>query len=71
MQVQVFRDNEPVITDPLHKIKSDGVTDLSRIPYAADLQLSSLQPGQYILQVTVIDRVAKASASQRYSFQIE
>jgi len=71
VQVQVFRDNEPVITDPLHKITTDGATDPSRVPYAAELQLSGLQPGQYILQVTVIDRVAKASASQRYSFQVD
>ena len=71
VQVQVFRDNEPVITDPLHKITADGATDPGRVPYAAELQLSGLQPGQYVLQVTVIDRLAKASASQRYSFQVD
>jgi VWFA-related protein len=71
VQVQVFRDNEPVITDPLHKISVAGVTDLSRLPYAADLTLSTLQPGRYVLQVTVIDRLAKSSASQRFTFEVE
>src|SRR5438309_8221969 len=60
VQVQVFRDNEPVITTPAHKIDNEGVADLTRIPYAADLLLDNLQPGRYVLQVTVIDRLRKA-----------
>src|SRR6185503_11446225 len=30
VQVQIFRDNEPVFTDPLHKIATEGITDLTR-----------------------------------------
>lgn len=71
VQVQVFRDNEPVVTDPLHQINVDGATDLTRIPYAAELNLEGLSPGKYLLQVTVIDRIAKASASQRVRFQVD
>jgi len=71
VQVQVFRDNEPVITDPLHKVSVEGIADVSRLPYAAELTLSSLQPGRYVLQVTVIDRIAKTSASQRFNFEVE
>ena len=71
VQVQVFRDNEPVITTPLHKIDTEGITDPTRIPYAADLLLDNLQLGRYVLQVTVIDRLRKASASQKYDFQID
>jgi VWFA-related protein len=70
VQVQVFRDNEPVITNPLHKIQFDGASDLTRLPYAAEVTLDGLQPGRYLLLVTVIDRVAKASAAQRFGFQI-
>ena len=44
VQVQVFRDNEPVVTDPLHNINTDGATDLARIPYAAELNLEGLAP---------------------------
>jgi VWFA-related protein len=71
VQVQVFRDNEPVITDPLHKVSVEGIADLSRVPYAAELTLSGLQPGRYVLQVTVIDRLAKTSASQRFNFEVD
>lgn len=70
VQVQVFRDDEPVITSPLHKIPTDGV-DVARVPYAADVSLAGLSPGAYVLQVTVIDKLAKASATQRLNFQID
>jgi hypothetical protein len=69
--VQVFRDNEPVITTPLHPIATEKVKDLQRIPYGADVALNDLSSGAYVLQVTVIDRRAKSSATQRYVFQIE
>ncbi|PYS84867.1 MAG: hypothetical protein DMF70_04965 [Acidobacteria bacterium] len=71
VQVQVFRDNEPVITDPLHKVSVEGIADLSRVPYAAELTLNGLRPGRYVLQVTVIDRLAKTSASQRFAFEVD
>jgi len=71
VQVQVFRDNEPVITDPVHQISTEGATDLTRISYAAELKLEGLAPGRYVLQLTVIDRIAKASASQRFRFQVD
>jgi VWFA-related protein len=71
VQVQVFRDNEPVITTALHKIQTEGLTDVGRVPYAADVMLNDLQPGAYVLQVTVIDRLSKSSASQKINFQIE
>jgi VWFA-related protein len=71
VQVQVFRDNEPVITMPLAKIQVEGASDLLRLPYGAEVSLDGLQPGRYVLLVTVIDRVAKASASQRFGFQVD
>lgn len=71
VQTQVFRDDEPVITDPLHQLNTDGVTDFARIPYAAELKLSGLSPGKYVLQITIIDRISKASASQRVKFQVD
>jgi hypothetical protein len=71
VQVQVFRDDEPVITTPLHKIQTEGVPDVARVPYAADVSLSGLSPGAYVLQVTVIDKLAKSSATQRLNFHID
>jgi hypothetical protein len=71
VQVQLFRDNEPVITMPLHKIEIDALSDARRLPYAAEVNLEGLRSGRYVLLVTVIDRVAKASASQKFGFQVD
>lgn len=70
VQVQVFRDNEPVITTPIHKIAFEGATDMARLPYAAELSMADLSPGRYVLRVTIIDRLAKSSASQEYGFEV-
>ena len=70
VQVQVFRDNEPVITTPLHKLTTEGL-DARRVPYSAEVRLDELRPGAYVLLVTVIDRRGKSSASQRTNFQID
>jgi hypothetical protein len=71
VQVQVFRDNEPVITTPLHKIQTEGISDVQRVPYAAEVSLNGLAAGAYVLQVTVIDKGTKASALRRLNFQIQ
>ena len=71
VQVQLFRDNEPIITMPLHKISIDALSDARRLPYAAEVDLAGLQAGRYLLLVTVIDRLAKASASQKFGFQVD
>ena len=71
MQVQVFRDDEPVITDPLHKINTEGAGDLERLPYAAELSLARLQPGRYVLRLTIIDRIARTTASQQLNFEVD
>lgn len=70
IQVQVLRENQPVVTTALKKIGTENA-DLDRLPYAADLSLAGLPPGRYLLQVTVIDRVSKTSASQQTRFEIE
>jgi VWFA-related protein len=71
VQTQIFRDDEPVITNPLHKIQTEGIPDVQRVPYAADVLLDGLKPGSYVLQVTVIDKLAKASATRKLNFQIQ
>jgi len=47
------------------------VAQLDQLPYAADISLEGLTAGQYVLQVTTIDRVAKSSAQQAMRFEIE
>lgn len=71
VQVQVFRDDQPVITAPLRKLDVTGFTDFSRLPYAAELSMAGVPTGRYILRLTAIDRVAKSSASQSVKFTLE
>ena len=68
LQVQVIRDNQPVMTTALKKISTEGV-DLERLPYAAMIPLN-FPHGRYLLRVTAIDRIAKSSAVQETQFEI-
>src|SRR5215213_2297264 len=70
VQVQVIRDDQPVITAALRKMNTEGVTDLARLPYAAEIPLSELLPGRYLLTVTLIDRVSKQSTSRQTHFDV-
>jgi hypothetical protein len=70
VQVQIVRDDQPVITTALRKISSDAITDLTRLPYAAEIPLNNLQPGRYMLQVAVIDRVSKQSTTRQTHFDV-
>lgn len=71
LQLQMVRDDQPVVTTPLKKISTDGINDLARIPYAGEVPLAGLPAGRYLLKVTVIDRISKQSASQETRFEIE
>ena len=71
VQWQVFRDDQPVTTEPVRQIPTIGISDLTRIPYASDLPLDKLQPGRYVLRVTVLDLIAKTSASRQFSFSVD
>ena len=71
VQVQMVREGEPVVTTAQRKVSTETFTDLARIPYAAEISLGGLPAGQYVLQVTVVDRIAKRSASQQTHFEIQ
>jgi VWFA-related protein len=70
VQVQVIRDDQPVITTAVRKVPTEGVEDLARLPYAAEIAMSELLPGRYVLRVSVIDRVAKQSTTQQTHFDV-
>ena len=70
VQVQVIRDDQPVITTALRKVSTDGVLDMTRLPYAAEISLNELLPGRYLLQTTVIDRISKQSTSRQTHFDV-
>jgi VWFA-related protein len=70
-QIRITRDGQTIVTSPLRKIVIDPGADTTRIPYGADIGLKSMPTGRYILQVTINDRGAQASATQQISFEIE
>ncbi len=71
LQVQIFRDDQPVFTAPLTKLKVVEANKPSTLPYMAELSLKGFLPGRYVLQITAIDRAAKTSAARRARFIIE
>lgn len=71
MQVQIFRDDQPVTTTEASKLQTKDVTDFLQIPYAAEVSLQGLPVGFYVLQVTAIDRIAKTSATEKITFTVE
>lgn len=70
-QVQVFRGAETIVTTPQRKLKTEGMDDLARIPYSGEFPLGSFAPGRYTLQVTVTDKAANTSATQRAFFDVQ
>jgi hypothetical protein len=70
LQIKIFRDDQPVIAMPLRKLSTES-QDPTHLAYAAEIPLQEMRAGQYVLQVTAIDRVAKASASQRVRFEVQ
>jgi VWFA-related protein len=70
VQTQIVRDDQPVVTTALRKISTDGVLDITRLPYAAEVPLTELLPGRYVLQVTIIDRNSKQSTSRHTHFDV-
>jgi hypothetical protein len=55
----------------MRKVSTEGMPDVKRLPYAADISLEQLPPGRYMLLVTAIDRLSRTTASQSTRFQIE
>lgn len=71
LQIQILRDDQPVVTTPLRKVSTEGLPDPARLSYAAEIPLEGMLPGRYVLQVTIIDRISKSSATQHTNFEIE
>jgi VWFA-related protein len=70
-QVQVFRGGQAIVNTPQRKLTTTGMDDLARIPYGGQFPLNALAPGRYTLQVTVTDKIANTSATQRTFFEVE
>ena len=70
IQVQVLRNNRPVITTAVKPIGIQTGQDQDRLPYATEVSLQGLAAGRYVLSITAIDRAAKTSASEQMRFDI-
>jgi len=70
VQTQIVRDDQPVVTTALRKVTTDGVLDITRLPYAAEIPLAELLPGRYLLQITIIDRTSKQSTTRQTHFDV-
>ena len=59
-QVIMLRDGKPIFTGKLSPIDSSQLTDIKHVTAGGRLQLgTNMEPGEYVLQVIVIDRLAK------------
>lgn len=70
IQVQVLRNNRPVITTAVKPMATQAGHDPDRLPYATEVSLQGLSSGRYVLSITAIDRAAKTSASEQLRFEI-
>ena len=71
LQVQIFRDRQPVLTTPLQTVRATDPQSGNQLPCGGTVSLAGLSRGHYLLVVTAIDRVSKTSASQEMRFDIE
>ncbi len=70
-QINIIRNGQAVVTSPVLKVPVDATTDAARVSYGANVGLRSLPPGRYLLEVAITDKLAKTTASQNISFDIE
>jgi hypothetical protein len=52
------------------EVTTDGIDDVSRLPFSDEIDLAALPPGFYVLQVTATDRSAGKSVTQLAKFSI-
>lgn len=70
VQTKILRGEQAVITPPETKVSTEKLTDFTNITYTGEFPLNALPVGSYVLEVTVTDRTATASASQRFKFTV-
>src|SRR6185369_189507 len=65
MQIKILRGKQAVLTPPEFVVPSDKLS-----PYTGEFPLSTLPPGNYVLELTATDRTRKASATQQLPFSV-
>ena len=71
IQAEVYSGHNLRLKTPLRKVPTEELTDLARLPYAAEIPLTSLAAGRYTLRLAATDRTARMSASQSVTFEVE
>ncbi len=71
VQLQVLRDAQTIVSTTPHRLNTNGMPDLDRIPYGGNIALKSLSPGRYELRVTVNDVGAGTSSTVRSDFEVD
>ncbi len=73
-QAEVFRDGQQIYDSKPYELKAEGVANFNVLQVSSNLQLgTAIQPGDYILQVTVKDKLAKKKynlATQWMDFEV-
>lgn len=70
MQIKILRGKQAVLTPPEVVVPTDKLSNFSNIPYTGEFPLSALPPGNYILELTAMDRTRKTSATQQLPFTV-
>jgi VWFA-related protein len=70
LQARLWRGGQIVKSLPIKSVPVE-TRDLLRIPFGDEMSLDSVPAGQYILEITVDDQIAKTSASQQTKITIE
>lgn len=70
-RVQVHRDGRAVVSGPFARVTPPADADPARVPFSSEIDLTRLQPGTYVLDVTIEDLVAHKSVSQQTTFSVQ
>jgi len=69
---RVFRDGAEIFTGTPQPVNTDVQTDLKKMVGGGVLKLGAkMEPGDYVLQVVVTDKIAKTTATQWSDFEVK
>jgi hypothetical protein len=71
LQLKLTKDDQVLVATPPSPISIQGVTDFARIAFSGEFPLNGFQPGQYGLELTISDTLAKSSLSSKRTFTVE
>ena len=70
LQARLLRGGQVVKSTPMKSVPVES-QDFLRIPFGGEITLDSIPSGQYILEITVDDQIAKTSVSQQTKITVE